>query len=494
MVLAIGNPFGVGQTVTSGIMSALGAHRDRPSRMRRCSSRPMRPSIPAIPAARLVDMAASVLGINTAIFSRSGGSHGIGFAIPSNIVKLIVDSAVAGRKLERPWLGAKLDAGDARDGRGLGLGRVAGALVARALRQGPGGRGGPAGRRRHRRRGRARGGRRAGVVIPPDHARHRQSVRASTSCARAGSSSVDVALRARAAGRQGRRAQPVGRASFRRRARRQHASQRRRRTWSRADQEGVVVLSVRPGSTAARLGLQPGDVVVQVGAVRQGNPLSPACIPSRAGGLQHRLSCLPTGCRLRQQPLEWSAPPPNNLCPGPNGDASFDTTRDWFGGFVLPGAPALGLVGRVGNGPWVQVGSGPTTLSGTGALVFAVNDYYFFFWDNTGSFSVTATLSSACFPGWGHGDAKHPHVGPPGRIDSCYPGHGYGDSNHSHAGPPGLIDKPKSGSKGGGGSVSNGSGPHAPGGPPSPPSVSNGSGPHPPGDAPSPPSHGKEKK
>jgi len=185
---------------------------------------------------------------------------------------------------------------------------------------------------------------------------------------------------------------------------------------------------------------------------------------------------------------------PNNLCPGPNGDASFDTTRDWFGGFVLPGAPALGLVGRVGNGPWVQVGSGPTTLSGTGALVFAVNDYYFFFWDNTGSFTVTATLSSACFPGWGHGDAKHPHVGPPGRIDSCYPGHGYGDSNHSHAGPPGLIDKPKSGSKGGGGSVSNGSGPHAPGGPPSPPSVSNGSGPHPPGDAPSPPSHGKEKK
>lgn len=179
---------------------------------------------------------------------------------------------------------------------------------------------------------------------------------------------------------------------------------------------------------------------------------------------------------------------PNNLCPGPNGDASFDTTHDWFGGFVLPGAPALGLVGRVGNGPWVQVGSGPTTLSGTGALVFSVNDYYSYFWDNTGSFTVTATLSYACFPGWGHGDAKHPHVGPPGRIDSCYPGHGYGDSNHSHAGPPGLIDKPNGGGKGGAASGSN-DGSKAGGD-----SASNGNGQNPPGDPPAPPSHGKEKK
>ena len=70
----------------------------------------------------------------------------------------------------------------------------------------------------------------------------------------------------------------------------------------------------------------------------------------------------------------------NSLCPGPNGDASYDTANSSYGGFVLPGAPAWGLVGRVGNGPWVQVGSGPTTLSGTGALVFSANDDYF--WDN----------------------------------------------------------------------------------------------------------------
>ena len=75
-----------------------------------------------------------------------------------------------------------------------------------------------------------------------------------------------------------------------------------------------------------------------------------------------------------------------------------------------PGAPAWGLVSRVGNGPWVHVGSGPTTLSGTGELVFAANDDLFP--DNTDNFVVT--VSFECWPGWGHGDDKHPRCGPPG--------------------------------------------------------------------------------
>src|SRR4029078_3727170 len=61
-------------------------------------------------------------------------------------------------------------------------------------------------------------------------------------------------------------------------------------------------------------------------------------------------------------------------CPGPDGNSAVDTTTVFLGGFPLPGAPAWGLVGRVGNGPWVQIGSGPKVLSGTGELVFAVND------------------------------------------------------------------------------------------------------------------------
>ncbi|MGH8698250.1 MAG: hypothetical protein ACREVS_17335, partial [Burkholderiales bacterium] len=87
----------------------------------------------------------------------------------------------------------------------------------------------------------------------------------------------------------------------------------------------------------------------------------------------------------------------------PNGEPSIDTTTT--GGFVLPGAPAIGLIARVGENPWMDVGSGPTTLSGRGVLVFAVNDNWFP--DNSGSFEVTVSVSYACKPGWGHGDKNH---------------------------------------------------------------------------------------
>jgi hypothetical protein len=140
------------------------------------------------------------------------------------------------------------------------------------------------------------------------------------------------------------------------------------------------------------------------------------------------------------------------FCPGPDGYAPWDTTQSSFGGFTLPGAPAWGLVGRVGNGPWVQVGSGPTTLSGTGELAFAVNDDLLV--DNSGSFSVT--VSYACWPGWGYGDENHTHCGPPGLVGKDVPssasaptgnanadtnGHGNGNGN----GPP---DAPNGNGKG----------------------------------------------
>jgi hypothetical protein len=138
--------------------------------------------------------------------------------------------------------------------------------------------------------------------------------------------------------------------------------------------------------------------------------------------------------------------PGTGYCVGPDGYPSVDTMHSGYGGFVLPGAPAYGLVGRVGSGPWVQVGSGPTKLSGSGDLVFAVNDDLFS--DNTGSFTVTVTYSrgsasqgvtaTSCYPGWGYGDANHDHDGPPPKsADSCWPGYGYGDTNHDHSGPPG---------------------------------------------------------
>ena len=138
-----------------------------------------------------------------------------------------------------------------------------------------------------------------------------------------------------------------------------------------------------------------------------------------------------------------------SFCPGPNGDAGWNTTGILYGGFPLPGAPAWGLLARVGSGPWVQVGSGPTTVAGTGVLEFAVNDD--FLADNTGTFTVTVTVTSSttagsCKPGWGYGDKNHEHCGPPGLEDkpgSCKPGWGYGDKNHEHCGPPGLENKPE---------------------------------------------------
>src|SRR6202051_880065 len=110
VVLAIGNPFGVGQTVTHGIISALA-----------------RPQVgitdyqffiqtdaainPGNSGGALVDMTGRLAGVNTAIFSRSGGSQGIGFAIPANMVRVVVASAKSGgTAVKRPWLGARLAA------------------------------------------------------------------------------------------------------------------------------------------------------------------------------------------------------------------------------------------------------------------------------------------------------------------------------------------------------------------------------------------------
>lgn len=136
LVLAIGNPFGVGQTVTSGIVSAL----DR-SEIGRTDIQAYIQTDAAInpgnSGGALVDMAGRLIGINTAIYSGSGGSHGIGFAIPSNLVRPYVESALTGKKIQRPWLGARLDSITREIADGLRLARSSGALVTRVHKNGP---------------------------------------------------------------------------------------------------------------------------------------------------------------------------------------------------------------------------------------------------------------------------------------------------------------------------------------------------------------------
>ena len=95
-------------------------------------------------------------------------------------------------------------------------------------------------------------------------------------------------------------------------------------------------------------------------------------------------------------------PSSSATCPGPNGDPDVNTTTSPYGGFPAPGEPAWGLVARVGTGPWTHVGSGPTLVSGTGVLEFAVNDDYL--GDNTGNFTATVSWSVA---GCGNGKSKN---------------------------------------------------------------------------------------
>ena len=136
LVLAIGDPFGVGQTVTSGIVSALARTQVGISDYQFFIQTDAAIN-PGNSGGALVDMDGRLAGINTAIFSRSGGSHGIGFAIPSNMVRLVVQSAIKGGTVQRPWLGAALQPVTPDIAESLGLATPNGALVSKVRAKGP---------------------------------------------------------------------------------------------------------------------------------------------------------------------------------------------------------------------------------------------------------------------------------------------------------------------------------------------------------------------
>jgi serine protease Do len=127
LVLAIGNPFGVGQTVTSGIVSALA---------RSIGAADFRSFIqtdaainPGNSGGALIDLDGNLVGVNTAIFSRSGGSMGLGFAIPSAMVRVVLEAARHGGKFARPWLGASGQPVTADLAEGLKLDHPTGVLL-----------------------------------------------------------------------------------------------------------------------------------------------------------------------------------------------------------------------------------------------------------------------------------------------------------------------------------------------------------------------------
>jgi Do/DeqQ family serine protease len=137
LVLAIGNPFGVGQTVTSGIVSALARNQVTPGDFGFFIQTDASIN-PGNSGGALMNMKGELIGINTAIFSRGGGSNGIGFAIPANLVKVFLAAAAEGKKsFERPYVGATFDAVTSDVAEALGLKAARGALVTRVVEGGP---------------------------------------------------------------------------------------------------------------------------------------------------------------------------------------------------------------------------------------------------------------------------------------------------------------------------------------------------------------------
>ena len=136
LVLAIGNPFGVGQTVTSGIISAVARTKvgtsDYQSFIQTDAS-----VNPGNSGGALVDMKGRLIGINSAIFSRSGGSNGIGFAIPSNMVRFVLEAALSDGKLVRPWFGASGQSVTQDIALSLGLNRPIGVMIDGIYPSGP---------------------------------------------------------------------------------------------------------------------------------------------------------------------------------------------------------------------------------------------------------------------------------------------------------------------------------------------------------------------
>ena len=141
VVLAIGNPFGVGQTITMGIVSALGREGLGINTYENFIQTDAAIN-PGNSGGALVDTLGRLVGINTAIYSRSGGSLGIGFAIPAVAAQKVLSEIVTFGFVKRGWLGIEPQDMTADLARAFGLERVRGVIIAGIMRDGPGAKGG----------------------------------------------------------------------------------------------------------------------------------------------------------------------------------------------------------------------------------------------------------------------------------------------------------------------------------------------------------------
>jgi len=136
VALAIGNPFGVGQTVTMGIISATGRNRLGLSTYEDFIQTDAAIN-PGNSGGALVDAHGNLVGINTAIFSKSGGSQGIGFAIPSSLARQVMQDLISHGRVVRGWLGVEIQELTPRLAESFGAGDRPGLIVAGIFRNGP---------------------------------------------------------------------------------------------------------------------------------------------------------------------------------------------------------------------------------------------------------------------------------------------------------------------------------------------------------------------
>ncbi|MBT8525767.1 Do family serine endopeptidase [Polynucleobacter paneuropaeus] len=142
VVMAIGNPFGVGETVTSGIVSAMGRDHVGINTFENFIQTDAAIN-PGNSGGALIDTRGNLIGINTAIYSNNGGSMGIGFAIPINLVKQVMESIVKSGSVTRGWIGVEPQNVSPELAESLGLTKdTRGVLLSGVLDQGPGDRGG----------------------------------------------------------------------------------------------------------------------------------------------------------------------------------------------------------------------------------------------------------------------------------------------------------------------------------------------------------------
>lgn len=136
VVLAIGNPFGVGQTVTMGIISATGRHSLGINTYEDFIQTDAAIN-PGNSGGALIDAYGNLIGINTAIFSKSGGSQGIGFAIPSNLTKQVMKDLIKHGRVVRGWLGIEIQELTPKLAESFGLETMQGLIIAGVFRNGP---------------------------------------------------------------------------------------------------------------------------------------------------------------------------------------------------------------------------------------------------------------------------------------------------------------------------------------------------------------------